>query len=663
MEGSGNVVEVEPDSNLYCQVVELSNRNKATLGFLPYQVFREAAASERLLADVAGGVVRGYILFRIRMRTGDIALSHLCVGRDYRGQGVARTLIEDLVARYPNSSGIRLRCRNDFDAHFVWPKLGFESRGERLGRSRYLLTDWWRRIADWSLFDWAEQRERRVVVVLDTDVFRDIAEQRQFLDSLALESDWVEDLVDLTITSKALDQVSGSDGRSPDLRPKACRFRILEPLPGEWQPIYEKLLTLEKVATSGQDDMQIIAQAIAGKARYLITRDQVLIRSSEEIEGLYGLAILEPASLIMHLSADDDYQPQFIANSRLRIEQLHSIPGRRELRRYCRYVGQRPIELRQKLASAVGSAADSAQYHELTDGNGTGLALTAHYLTEGKMQVTVLRRSSSRNSYSVMRQIIYFLRVTMARAGGGRIEISDHIDDIIERALQDEGFQFANGSWAAETRVTVTGHGDPLPVELESKNLTPSLISQFEGRYWPCKVFTGVVPSYVVPIRPGFAKAILGYEEAQRELFGPPLSVAIARENVYYRRQRGSLEVPGRILWWVSGGGREGGMRAMSWLEAVDTGSPERLYRLHGRRGILTLDQITERAGKARRGGRAVATALLFSRTEIFPDRVSIERSRQLYEPMIQNGYFQSSRRVEESVAGMFYREGRSTSE
>lgn len=101
----------------------------------------------------------------------------------------------------------------------------------------------------------------------------------------------------------------------------------------------------------------------------------------------------------------------------------------------------------------------------------------------------------------------------------------------------------------------------------------------------------------------------------------------------------------------------------MSWLEAVDTGSPERLYRLHGRRGILTLDQIRERAGKARQGGPTVATALLFSRTEIFPDRVSIERARQLYEPMIQSGYFQSSRPVEESVAEMFYREGMPTSE
>ena len=64
MEGTGGVQEVEPDSDLFDQVVKLGDSHRATLGFLPYQVFREAAASARVLADVAKGTVRGYVLFR-----------------------------------------------------------------------------------------------------------------------------------------------------------------------------------------------------------------------------------------------------------------------------------------------------------------------------------------------------------------------------------------------------------------------------------------------------------------------------------------------------------------------------------------------------------------------------------------------------------------------
>ena len=584
-------------------------------------------------------------------------MTHLCVGEEYRGHGVARHLIEELVIKHPNSPGIRLRCRNDFEAHRVWPKLGFTARNERLGRSQYLLTDWWRRIADWSLFDWAAERERRVVAVMDTDVFRDLAENREFPDSLALESDWIGDLVDLRITARTLDQISGLGGRFPDLRPYATRFRTLYPSPEDWQGTYNELLTQDTALAGDEADMAIVAQAIAGKARYLITRDRGLLRATKEIEELYGLAILEPADLIVYLSTDDDYQPQSIANSKLRIRQLKRLPPPIELSRYCHFVGGHQRDLKRELAAAAGTAGPG-QFHELSDEDGTGLALIAHHLTESTLRVTVLRRSPSKDPYSAMRQIVHFLRNIVVKAGGGRVEVLDQIDDITERALQDEGFEHQDGLWATEARVAVSGYGDPLPVELESRRLTPALISEFEGKFWPCKVFTGIVPSYVVPIRPEFAKAILGYEEAQRELFSPPVSVAIARENVYYRSRRDSLRTPSRILWWVSGGGTEGGMRAMSWLETVDTGMPERLHRRYGSRGILTLDQVCERAGPTGRDSQAVATALLFSRTEVFSARVSIKRARQLYEPMVRNGYFQSTRSLEESVLTAFYLEG-----
>ena len=658
MEGTGVIQEVDPDSDLYCQVVELGNSHRATLGFLPYQVFREAAASAQVLAFVAEGTVWGYVLFRRRRRTGEITLTHLCVEEDYQGQGVAKALVAGLVERHPNSPGIRLRCRQDFDAHHVWPKLDFVALGERLGRSQHLLTDWWRPIADRSLFEWPAASESRVVAVIDTDVFRDLAEERDFPASLALESDWVDGLVELAVTAKTLDQVSGSDGLFPDLRPEASRFRIIDPPHGDWEVTFEKLLALGAVAERDDADMQIVAQAITGGARYLVTRDQDLVKTTEDIESAFGLVILEPADLMMQLSAEDDYQPKFIANSQLRIEQLHRIPPRGALSRYCQYVNQHPADLRHQLSSTVGSARVLAHWIQLTTEDGTGLALAAYVLVEGTLKVTVLRRSHSQDPYSTMRQVIHFLRDTMANRGGGRVEIMDRIDHITARALQDESFERTDGSWAAEVKTTINGRNDPLPSELKAMDPSPTLISQFEDKYWPCKVFTGLVPSHVVPVKPEFAKVLLGYEEAQRQLFSPPASVTMALENVYYRGRRGSLKEPARILWWVSGGGREAGMRALSWLDGVHTDNPKRLYQRYGRKGILTLNQVQEQATVLQHGSLPVATALLFSRTEVFSTPVAIARARELCQPMTQNGFFQTSRQISEKDVEAFYREG-----
>lgn len=68
--------------------------------------------------------------------------------------------------------------------------------------------------------------------------------------------------------------------------------------------------------------------------------------------------------------------------------------------------------------------------------------------------------------------------------------------------------------------------------------------------------------SYMVPIRPEFARVLLGYEEPQARLFETHLLAAVARDNTYYMSPRPSLEASARIVWWVSGGGAIGGVRA-----------------------------------------------------------------------------------------------------
>ena len=127
---------VAPESSHYQRVIELGDTNSRTLGLLPYAAIKHAAEERRVLAFVEDGVVKGYVLFGKRVRTGHISLTHLCVDEGQRGQGIARTLVNGIIERHPQSAGIRLSCREDYEANAMWPELGFEPWGKKPGRSK-----------------------------------------------------------------------------------------------------------------------------------------------------------------------------------------------------------------------------------------------------------------------------------------------------------------------------------------------------------------------------------------------------------------------------------------------------------------------------------------------------------------------------------------------
>ena len=77
---------------------------------------------------------------------------------------------------------------------------------------------------------------------------------------------------------------------------------------------------------------------------------------------------------------------------------------------------------------------------------------------------------------------------------------------------------------------------------------------------------------------------------------------------------RRSIDTPARVIWWVSGGGSLGGVRAMSWLDKVDTGDPRRLHHKCRDRGVLDEQQVLDSAKRSGKSGNLVATALLLVR-------------------------------------------------
>lgn len=270
---------------------------------------------------------------------------------------------------------------------------------------------------------------------------------------------------------------------------------------------------------------------------------------------------------------------------------------------------------------------------------------------------------SHRFTYSLLRHLAHALRSRAIELGAHRIRLDSEmqpLNEVVADALHDEGYVVEEGAWTARVGQAIVGGADEelldLP-EFEAADLSAVSISRLELARWPFKLFGGSVPCLVVPIRPSYGRTLLGYPEQTMTLLDPSPDAATARENAYYMSARESLSVPARILWWVTGGGSESGMRAMSWLDAYETGDPERLFRKYRRRGVFELHQVRTSATE-RRDGRYRATVLLFSRTDVFRTPVDIAAARELCPAMQASGFFVTTRQVEEHVAEAFYRVG-----
>ena len=655
---------VKPGSPYYERVIELGNASSATLGLLPYSAINEAAVEGRVLVCVEDGEVKGYALFRKRIRTGDISLTHLCVDQDQRGRGIARELIEGIAERNPHRAGIHLSCRKDYDANTMWPKLGFLRLGEKPGRSRagHPIVTWWRPIAAQALFGESEEENTRLLVAIDTNVLLDILEQRDFLASRALTADWVAEVAELAVTVQSHSELTDQYPRGEGFEPALGEFRPLEPSCEAWQAALGLLEADPSVAVLRGGDLRVVAQAVTGGAAYLVTRDESVLKHAEQIGQMTGLNLVGPDDFLLRLQAlgsDHSHQTRAIAASGMVVSTVSEMPSNADLSVFCHHhVGESPSGLRQRFSI---STAHGGRIEYLKTDSEEPLAIAAMHRDQAGVTVTALRSAPGQQSYTAARQMVHQIRTIVANDGPATVAVDDLTHRSVERALHDEGFRAEGSVWKAVVRTDLFGPGDALPRELSQfgwDRLNAHLVREYERRAWPSKVFSRTIRSYVVPIKPEYARVLLGYEEPQTRLFELHSRAAAARENTYYMAPRSFVEAPARIIWWVSGGGALGGVRAMSWLDEVDTCDPHRLFRKHQDRGVLDKPQVLRSAKPLGESSDLVATALLFSQTEVFGEPVPIARARELCPDMNTGGYFVTTRRVDEQSVRALYEEG-----
>lgn len=679
--GSNGLVVVKPnDRGMIAQAIALGDQNKRTLGFLPHKAYNQASSAGTLLAVVEHGHVMAYALYSLPRQV--VRLTHLCVSGEARGQGLARLLIEAISERHEDRFGITLKCRNDYDANAMWPRLGFEKQGEVPGRSRqrYPLSIWWRDHGHPALFSAAESLGL-VRVMLDLNVFVDLessyqrSEQRE---SGALAGDWLADQVDLVVSSELAAEIARHpDPAERERQHRAARKYLTVRTQGGALDAAAIQITHLVLKNSGNDlsadtgdvsDVRHLAAAWLTGTAVIATRDQRFIDWSAAVADTTGVRVMRPSDVVLQLdelARVQEYRPAQLEDTQYELTAVRSRQEADVLPFMHDAKGERKSGY---LAMIRGLFADGPRWNRLIlrDPRGEPVAFLVTGTDDTQLAIPVLRVRPHRLEETVTRQLLFYLRKQALGAGRNIIRITDPLlADSVSRAIREEGLVRDQDGWvgftvqacgtaaAVDAQLSRAASAAGLQVPPLTGGLSAAIAADLERTLWPAKITDSALPSFLVPIRPEYSADLFGVPET---LIPRSSTLGISREHVYYRSPHPRVvTAPARLLWYASGAQRDGGVAAVvacSRLEEVIAARPGELHQRFRHLGVWQQDQVT---GVARNG---TALALRFADTEIFPHRVTLRRLRQLASELGQPLSLRSAMRIAPTLFTAVYQEG-----
>lgn len=624
--------------------IALGDRAAATLGYLPFEAYDDAASRNGLVValDPDRRVV-GYALFGLTPRF--VRLAHLTVDEAARRQGLARALVDRIAADHGERQGILAWCRHDYGLGPMWSALGFERRGEKRGRGAKATTlvAWWRDLGQPHLFELASadtlSLELAVHASLDFNVIRDLAGERRRdqKESLALLSDQfvgrlelvrtpaldveIDELADPTVRRSCADRASTLSQRRPANAEVASAQRDLLTAIAATNPAFARSI-------QGQRDIRYVAEAVASGLKVLITRDQALRDVLHEPAAAAGLRILRPSEVVVwldELARADAYRTRSFLATTYSTRLLRS--GEESLLEplMARRAGEKETEFRARIRELSAAGYERSV---VLDELGDVAAAVVSRRAQGQLDVPILRVADGPLAPTLVRQLLFALRVGALVPRTQLIQITDpHLSNTVVAALDEDGFVIVDGGRAAFV-IDVWGPAKVVSDALSDAARLAGLVSpprlaaaipavvagNIERAWWPVKVTDSQLPTYVISIRQEFSRELLGLPEG---LFGRDRDLGLSREQVYFRSPLGlGMTAPARLLWYMSGSRGRGfapaGIVGASILEEVIDDEPRLLHERFRHLGVWDLPQIeaVSRAG--------IAQALRFSRTYTF---------------------------------------------
>ncbi len=645
-------------SEEFKKVIDLGDNNSKTLGFLPYQVFKNSAKQKKIIGafDKVTNEFFGYLLYRVSYNK--VTIVHCCISPEHRGKKVAVKLVDYLKKNTKQYDGIKLSCRNSYNINAVWERMNFVPIKEKKGRSKegYLLTIWWYPHSQNDLLSLISDYElsNKIVAVMDMNIFLDIKDKRE-KESLALNSDWLLGEAILYLTR----EINVEINRAKSQKERKINRNLLayyEILPFKDEESFRKILEELKEYfpiknTNDQSDLKHLAYSISGGAQFFITRDTNLLKN-KEIFQKYNLSIYRPSEFITFLDESlqvSKYMPQSLIGTNMSTERVNT--GNIE---YYTKIFLKPKERKSHLQKIIRDSLSQPKKYELTtitkDNNVLAFIILDRSI-EGKLTIPVFRFLTSDLKITLSKHLLFKAILNSTEGKITLIEITeDYLDLDIVKTIEEARFIKTDNTWkkynilgvlkekAISNKILIdTNSGN----QFEAQKIIDKLVSQESSDFFktynkerylsPLKIKDFNIPTYIVPIRPYWAEQLFEDKSIEKlPLYEPQYELLLNRENVYYRSASPKvIQSPSRILWYLSENKStktKGHIKACSYIDEVFIDTPKNLYKQFKQLGIYEFRHVKETAKK-----NDELMAFVFSDTELFKRHISLKKIKDLF--------------------------------
>ena len=583
-------------------------RHRRTIGFLTRETLKVYLEKECVLgAKTDDGQLIGYLLYGAypnRFRIGQ-----LCVSEKFQGQGIARQLVDQLKVSATNQKVIQLRCRRDFPAHNMWPKLGFIPLDERPGRSSagHPLTLWHFTLApkdQLSLFQ-ANASDETLDVAIDAQIFFDFDEpdSAKTKPAKALLADFLVDSLSLWITDELFVEIDRKqdDAQREKARQRAHEFSKVE-CNSQSAEHFEAVLRplFSSNTASKQSDIRHLAKVAASDIGTFVTRDRVLWEKSEEISALTNVQVMSPTELsvqLHELSHGQAYTPTRVSGPdlkwrRIAVDDFASFPFTSLLNK-----GERQGPFREYVESFLAYP-DQYECEILLSGNDiVALRVLSNFIDKAfTVHVGRVVQSADRPLLQSFLVVDTVEKAAAKNLGIVKFE-KTFLDSSLIPSLLKIGFTECKDSFV---RFCFANYHDRQKVLSAITQLCPESISYYQNLSnlelerccSPLSLEETNQKYFLIPVRPGYAMSLVDRHGASEDLFGGNTSVLLSWDNVYYRKKthQRTLQAPARILWYVSGNKKQ--IVAASHLDEVQIGAAKELFKKFKKLGILEWSDI-----------------------------------------------------------------------
>lgn len=650
-------------------VDSLMKSNSKTLGFLPKQALEFHIERGWILgAKTTDGSLAGYLLFASYHEY--IRIAHLCVAEAYRGQGVARSLMEHLKETATTQKRIQLRCRRDFPENNMWPKFGFIAVGETLGRSveRYPLIAWCFTLKpddQLTLFQ-AQVADDRIDAIIDAQVFFDLEEPDadKARPSQALDSDFLIDSLRLCLTDEIFNEIERNDDpeQRKYSRELAHQRHIVSPDPKcveKYDSILRSLFP-EVSRPSDESDIRHLAKSAASDINIFVTRDRKLLEMAHELCARIQLRVLTPTNLILRLhelSAQEDYAPETVSGlglawRRMSASDLKSISFQPFLLH-----GERQRVFITRLEALIATDPENCWCELLWAEQNTLALRVMREASNDEMVVELVRVAPGRNQALLKR---FAVSDAIERAVNSKLNIvrvhADGLSPDMKPDMRELGFIADRGDFVRYCFSQSLGTNDTLDLIATRKSQAIGKYrraSALELERWcsPLCINDTEQNYFLVPIKPGYALGLVDRRRSASDMFGGEPSVLLRWDNVYYKtRDHPRMRTPARILWYVSGDA--GQVVAVSHLDGVEIGTPSDLLKRFEKRGVFKWKEVFETCGG---DPTKNIMALKFSHTFGFRKPVSLKRLKRASDEERHSLVLQSASRIPRALFEKIY--------